>query len=385
MYSPKFTISNQVLKNIAAIEACREVIENAPIVPAYERKFKEEALARTVHHGTHIEGNDLSFEQANQVLKSSKNETDAGEAIRDTGVFARERDVQEVINYRMVMDWLDEQYKKRRNGGEHDDRRRRTEEQKSEFRYTEGMIKQIHKLTVNRIVLPENHGEYRKTQVVLRDSRTGEVTFRPPLAVEVPYLMEDFVAWANSPFGREVHSVLRAGISHYALAAIHPFVEGNGRTSRAFATLVLFMEGYDTRRLFSLEEYFDRDAESYYRSLITTSNQSKELTERDLTFWLEYFTFGLSLELSKVREKVRKLSIDSRIKSKRGEQVLLTDRQIKVVEYLSQNRVAVMSQLRDLFPEYSEDTVLRDMQALVAKEVVRKKGKTKGAIYELST
>ena len=145
------------------------------------------------------------------------------------------------------------------------------------------------------------------------------------------------------------------------------------------------MEGYDTRRLFSLEEYFDRDAESYYRSLIATSNQTKELTERDLTFWLEYFTFGLSLELSKVREKVKKLSIDSRIKAKRGEQVLLTDRQIRVVEYLSQNGVAVMSQLRDLFPEYSEDTVLRDMQSLVSKGVVKKKGKTKGAVYELST
>ena len=374
MYSPKYTISSQILKNISTIEVCREVIENAPIIPAYERKFKEEALVRTTHHGTHIEGNDLSLEQANQVLKGSKNETDAGEAISSSGVFARERDVQEVINYRMVMDYLSEQYDKKRKAGED-----------NLYRYTEGQVKQIHKLTVNRIVLPENQGDYRKTQVVLRDSRTGEVTFRPPPAVEVPYLMEDFVAWVNSPGGREVHSVLRAGVSHYALAAIHPFVEGNGRTSRAFAALVLFMEGYDTRRLFSLEEYFDRDAESYYRSLIATSNQTKELTERDLTFWLEYFTFGLSLELSKVREKVKKLSIDSRIKAKRGEQVLLTDRQIRVVEYLSQNGVAVMSQLRDLFPEYSEDTVLRDMQSLVSKGVVKKKGKTKGAVYELST
>src|SRR6266498_3604869 len=98
MYSPKYNISNQILKNIANIEACREVIENAPLIPAYERKFKEEALVRTVHHGTHIEGNDLSFEQANEVVRRSGGETDAGETIRQTGVFARERDVQEVIN-----------------------------------------------------------------------------------------------------------------------------------------------------------------------------------------------------------------------------------------------------------------------------------------------
>lgn len=376
MYSPKYTISNKILKNISLIEACREVIENAPLIPAYERKFKEEALVRTVHHGTHIEGNDLSFEQANQVVRYSQGETDAQESIKQSGVFARERDVQEVINYRMVLDWLDSEYEKRKNG--------ETEGQKN-YRYTEGQIKQVHKLVVHRVVSPDNQGEYRKTQVVLRDSRSGEVTFRPPPSVEVPYLMEDLVSWLNSSQGREVNSVLRAGIAHYALAAIHPFVEGNGRTSRAFATLILFSEGYDIRRLFSLEEYFDRDAESYYRALITTSSQSNDLVERDLTFWLEYFTLGLSLELSKVKEKVRKLSIDSRVKTKRGEQLLLTDRQIRIVEYLSQNSVAVMNQLKDLFPGYSDDTVLRDIQAMISKGIVTKKGRTKGAIYELST
>lgn len=374
MYSPKFTISNQVLKHISLIEACREVVENAPLIPAYERKFQEEAMARTVHHGTHIEGNDLSFEQANQIVKHSPGETDAGETIRQIGVFARERDVQEVINYRAVTDWLDEQYDRRKKGDEEDT-----------FRYTEGQIKQIHKLTVHRLVPSDNQGEYRKTQVVLRDSRTGEVTFRPPPSVEVPYLMEDVFAWLNSLQGREIHPVLRAGIAHYVIASIHPFVEGNGRTSRAFATLILFVEGYDIRRLFSLEEYFDRDAEAYYRALITTSNQSNDLVDRDLTLWLEYFTFGLSLELSRVKDKVRKLSIDSRIKSKRGEQILLTDRQIKVVEYLSQNSIAVMSQLKDLFPQFSDDTILRDIQALTAKGIVKKKGRTKGAVYELST
>ena len=287
--------------------------------------------------------------------------------------------MQEVLNYRMVLDWLDDEYSKRHTTNN------KESEKESPYRYIEGQIKQIHKLVVNRVIPTENQGAYRKTQVVLRDSRSGEVTFRPPPSVEVPYLMEDLVSWLNSTQGWEVHSVLRAGIAHYALAAIHPFVEGNGRTSRAFATLILFSEGYDIRRLFSLEEYFDHDAESYYRALITTSSQSNDLVERDLTFWLEYFTLGLSIELSRVKEKVRKLSIDLRIKTKRGEQLLLTDRQIKIVEYLSQNSIAVMSQLKDLFPDYSDDTVLRDIQAMINKGIVAKKGRTKGAVYELST
>lgn len=370
MYSPKFTISNAVLKNIGTIEACKEVVENAPIIPGYERQFREDALIRTVHHGTHIEGNDLSRDQAEKVIVGGGSETQAEIVGQKVNVVARDRDIQEIINYRAVMEQVDKIFQ------EHKD---------DQLRYSERQIKDIHKLTVHRLVDTDAAGDYRKTQVVLRDSRTGEVTFRPPPAVELPYLMEDFISWANSREGHDVHPVIRAAIAHYALAAIHPFVEGNGRTARAFATLIMFSEGYDIKRLFSLEEYFDRDAEAYYSTLITTSNQSKDLNERDLTSWIEYFTQGLSIELVRVRDRVRKLSIDARIKTKRGQQVLLSDRQITIVEYLSDNQKATMSVLRNVFSMISEDTVLRELQDLVKKRIIRKKGKTKGAYYELVT
>ena len=370
MYSPKYTISNQILKSIGLIEACREVVENAPLIPAYERQFQDEARARTVHHGTHIEGNDLSFTQAERVMMHARVETDSEKVAAKAQVVAKDRDIQEIINYRIVMEHVDDLFSR---------------SLEKESNYTETMIKNLHKMTVHKIVSEEVAGHYRQTQVVLKDSRTGEVTFRPPPAVEVTYLMEDFMEWINSKSGRDIHPVIRAGIAHYVLAAIHPFVEGNGRTARAFATLVLFVEEYDIKRLFSLEEYFDRDAESYYRALITTSNQSRDLADRDLTLWLEYFVQGLSIELDKVREKVRKLSVDTRIKIKRGQQVLLSERQIKIVEYLSANNRGGMSEFRTLLPMVSEDTVLRELQDLVGKNIIKKKGKTKGSYYELVT
>ncbi len=371
MYQPKYTISNSILKNIGAIDAAREVVENAPLIPAYEKQFQEDAMVRTVHHGTHVEGNDLSIEQAERVILGAPGVTSAVDAAQRVGLIARERDIQEVINYRNVVDFLDEKFTDFRKSAE------------EHFKYTETLIKQIHRATVYRIITDENAGHYRKTQVVLRDSRTGEVTFRPPPAVEVEYLMEDFVTWINSGTARELHPVLRAGIAHYILAAIHPFVEGNGRTARAFATLVLFVEGYDIKRLFSLEEYFDRDAESYYRSLIVTSNQSRELSDRDLTIWLEYFVEGLAIELTRIKDKIRKLSIDTKIKAKRGEQVALSERQIKLVEYLSDTGRGGMLELKPLLPNVSEDTVLRELQDLVKKNIIRKRGKTKGSYYEL--
>lgn len=373
MYFPKYNINNNILKNVATVDACKEVVENAPIIPAYERQFREDAVKRTVHHGTHIEGNDLTLEQAEKVIVGARGETNAEEVVGRVGVFARERDIQEVINYRGVMEYLDEEFDNFRNSGQ------------ERFDYSENQVRKIHKITVHRIVPEENQGEYRKTQVILRDSRTGEVTFRPPPAVEVPYLMEDLVSWLNEDQGKGTHPVIKAGIAHYALAAIHPFVEGNGRTARAFATLLLFLEGYDIKRLFSLEEYFDKDAESYYYTLIKTSSQSKEISERDLTDWIEYFTKGLAIELVRVRDRVRKLSVDTRIKLKRGQKVLLSERQVRIVEYLSANERGRMGELRDLFPMVSEDTVLRELQSLTEGGIIKRHGRTKGAYYELVT
>src|SRR4030043_985659 len=94
MYSPKFAITKKILRNIGTIEAAREVIINAPMVPAYEKKFREEAIVRTVHHGTHIEGNELNITEASAVLKGQP-------------IVGRDRDIQEVINYRNVIRYLD--------------------------------------------------------------------------------------------------------------------------------------------------------------------------------------------------------------------------------------------------------------------------------------
>src|SRR6266404_3974720 len=95
MYSPKFLISNKILKNISEAEASREVIENAPLVPSFEKQFQSDAVIRTIYHGTHIEGNDLTMIQTKKVLEGEE-------------VYGRPRDIQEVINYRNVVNLLDE-------------------------------------------------------------------------------------------------------------------------------------------------------------------------------------------------------------------------------------------------------------------------------------
>lgn len=349
MYTPKFTISNKILKNIGQIEGAREVIENAPLVPSFEKQFQTDAIIRTVYHGTHIEGNDLTLIQTKKVLEGEE-------------VYGRSRDIQEVINYRNVVKIIDDLSRKQGD-------------------YEIGQLKEVHKACVDKLVSDETAGVIRKSQVVIKEEGTGEIIFRPPSFLEVPYLLEDFFEWLNSEEGRETHSVIRASITHYILVAIHPFIEGNGRTARAFATLVLLKEGYDTKRFFALEEHFDRELHSYYSAFSSVDKQSMDIGERDLTPWLEYFTEALAVELNKIKEKVRKLSIDTKLKVKIGEQIALSERQVRLVEYISDQGMAIMGDLKSVIPMVSEDTILRDLKDLVDKGIIKKEGSTKAAKY----
>jgi len=347
MYAPQFTLNNQILINIGKVEACREVILNAPLLPLWEKRFREEALVRTVHHGTHLEGNQLDFQEAKEVVLSQNLHS------------IRTRDVLEVINYRAVMDYIENVWKQDRKN------------------LTEGLIKEVHRKVVDKI-LPENlSGHFRNKQVVIKDSQTGQVTFRPPEPEQLQYLLGQFLEWANSVNKETLHPVLKAGICHYELVRIHPFLDGNGRVARSLATLILYSEGYDIRRFFSLEEYYDRDPLTYYEHL-------QKAGSGDLTPWLEYFVKGLAVELEKIKERIQKLSSDTHLKQKLGgKQVFLNERQTKIIEYIQEVGYLQNQSFPSLFPDFSEDTVLRDIKELLENNLIRKIGKTKGARYIL--
>lgn len=354
MYHPKFTITNKILTEIGRIEAAKEIIENAPLVPAYEAKFRQEAIIRTVHHGTHIEGNELDTGEVKAVLEGGE-------------VDARDRDVQEVLNYRNVLKYID--------------KRKGTREKGQEIREKE--LLQIHRLTVDRLLSPDKAGKFRKTQVVVKNSKTGQVSFAPPPPQGVKRLAGEFFDWLNSSGAQEIHPVLQAGITHYVLAYIHPFVDGNGRAARALATLVLFSGGYDIKKFFSIEEYFDKNPARYYSTLQAVSNQKvRQLADRDVTVWLEYFCEGLAEELAQVRGRVQRLSLDLRLRGKTG-QIVLSERQMKLVEYIETYGSINNRGWRTILRQYSDDTILRDLADLARKGLIKKKGSTKGAVYVL--
>ena len=164
-------------------------------------------------------------------------------------VVARPRDIQEIINYRKVIELIDEEVKRKIEN------------------ITEPFIKKSTSNNCDKGPRGRHGGRVQKKQVVVKNSQTGEVTFTPPSAIDVPFLMREFVYWLNRDSTAELHPVLKAGIAHHELVRIHPFVDGNGRVARVLATLTMLLGGYDIRRFFSLEEYYDKDAQTYYENL----------------------------------------------------------------------------------------------------------------------
>lgn len=374
MFSPIFTINNQILKNIGTIEAAKAIIDEAPLIPAYEKQFQQEAIVRTVHYGTRIEGNDLTYQEVARLVEGRQ-------------ITAAERDIQEVINYRNVISYLEEIWATFDSGLPLPEEKfnQNVNPKDRPFFYSETLIKKIHALTTEKIIPETEIGKYRRQQVVLKNTRTGEIAHRPPPAIEVPYLMTDFVAWLNHPSSQDIHPSIRAAITQYILVAIHPFIEGNGRISRAFAMIPLYVEGYDIRRLFSLEEYFDRNAETYYNTIQSTHELNGEIFFRDLSQWISYYTEALAIELSRVKDKVQNLSRDLKFKQKLGgKQVHLTERQIKLVEYMQQFGGLRMPDAKSLLPMVSDDTIWRDLKKLIDDKVCEKRGSTKGAYYCLA-
>jgi Fic family protein len=300
------------------------------------------ALILEAHHTTHIEGTRLTLDQAEQLL--------AGKPVPE----ADPDDVRELLNYKKAFEFVSEYLE---DGGP----------------ITEGLVREIHKRLVEGVrggaAAP---GEYRNIQNYVVNSSTGETVYTPPPAHDVPIMMAELVDWLNQE--QEIHPVLVSGISQFQLVHIHPFLDGNGRTSRLLSTLCLYRAGYDFKRLFTISEYYDRDRSAFYRAI-----QSVREAEMDMTGWLQYFVEGLTTQLAEVRERgeqaIRK---DVLVKEHR-----LSDRQAKALGHILEHGSLTIKDFEALCPGVNRRTLQRELRNMVEKGVLVSEGATNRLIYLL--
>lgn len=119
--------------------------------------------------------------------------------------------------------------------------------------------------------------------------------------------MRDLVRWISEQ-ADSLPVPLLAGIAHYEFATIHPYYDGNGRTARLLATLILHKHGYGMRGICSLEEYYAKNLPAYYPALTIGGDDYYEgkRASADITGFLEYFVAGMADSFAHVKSQAEK-------------------------------------------------------------------------------
>jgi len=123
-------------------------------------------------------------------------------------------------------------------------------------------------------------------------------------------MMEALIDWVKEQITiEELPAPIVAGLFHYQFATIHPYYDGNGRTARLLTTFILHKMGYGMKGMYSLEEYYAKNLQGYYKALTIgeSHNYYGGREKADVTPFLDYFLEGMAIAFKSVRKKAQEL------------------------------------------------------------------------------
>ncbi len=347
MYIPNFTYTNKTIDNIAKIELSRGIILNTSITPKINSYLKKNAIIKSSHASTAIEGTTLTIAEVNKILNRPE--------------VTENKEEQEVLNYLNVLKGI-ERYQK--NG-------KITEELLLE------MNNEITKNTPDEVPHTKHYREFHVKDVNFKKDHIG---YMPPSPEHIPRLMKELLKWINNN-STEISPITVAGTAHYELVRIQPFTEGNGRTARVLTGLILYLRLFDPEKYFSLEQYYEADKKAYLNALNLSFGDPNGLTK-----WMEYFTDGINVSLSTVRDEISKLmnvpstsKNQSTIKTDHIREEQVKKNQIKIITFLHEYGKITLKETQKLLGATQQESI-NQLQKLEELSIIKEK-KRKGSIY----
>ncbi|XP_014259522.1 adenosine monophosphate-protein transferase FICD homolog isoform X2 [Cimex lectularius] len=254
-------MDNSVLRRI---DGKRDTVSRIPETNAALMKAKREAYYQHIYHTVGIEGNTMTLSQTRTIVETRM--AVGGKSIAEHNEILGLDAALKYINTTLI----------HRIG-----------------RLTIEDILELHKRVLG-FADPTEGGAFRRTQVFVGDHV-------PPAPSSIPPLMSEFKEWLNSWKSMTLHPVRYAALAHYKLVHIHPFHDGNGRTSRLLMNMILMNAGYppviilkqDRLRYYQvLEAANEGDVRPFMRFIA-------ECTERTLDLFL-WSTSEYSSEVSAI-------------------------------------------------------------------------------------
>ena len=280
MFQPKYTITDKLLNNVTRIYLLVRGLNDRRFPSLILAEMENTARAVSTFASTSIEGNSLPLTVVKQLLKNRPAQ------IQDT-----ER---EVLNYNQAMVFL-----------------RDLLAQDRQLKLSLPLVLKIHKTVTDGLMPRFESGKLRQKPVWVNDPRTGQPVYLPPDHEQVDGLMRDLITYVNRRQD-EVDPLIIAGVFHKQMVIIHPFMDGNGRTTRLATKILLARMGLDTFNLFSFENYYNQDVTRYFSTVGEFGDYLSLTGSIDFTAWLEYFTQGIIDELQRVSALLPDLSVEGR-------------------------------------------------------------------------
>lgn len=232
-----------------------ELSHKKPANAVQLQKLRDFFSVQYTYDSNRIEGNTLTFQETHLVINEGM--TIGGKSMREH---------LEAINHSEAIDYLYDVVAKKRA-------------------VNERMLKDLHHLVLKGIDR-DNAGRYRSVPV-----RIGGSSFVPAQPYLVPKLMEEVFEFYET-HKRTLHPVVLAAEMHERVVTVHPFIDGNGRTSRLIMNLILMMSGFT---IVNLKGDYDSRMR-YYAALEKSQAQNDKSDFIDLI--VEHAIFSLREHIS---------------------------------------------------------------------------------------
>ena len=341
MFHPKYVITHLLLENIKRIYSLVQGLNQRHFPDVVLVEMQKTAEAVSAYASTSIEGNPLPLTDVKALLKNRP------EAIRDS-----ER---EVLNYNEILKEINQKL------------------EKGHIPITRELVLFIQKKVTHKLLPAYQSGKLRVDPVFVNDPRERQTIYWPPDAQDVPTLLQDLIQFVEDNKNK-IDSLILAGLFHKQMVIIHPFMDGNGRTTRLVTKILLADMGLNTFNLFSFENYYNRNVTRYFETVGVRGNYYDITEQIDFTVWLEYFTGGIIDELLRVEKTLPTVIVPPQAQLKPYHQ--------KIIEFINQKGYITDRDYASLI-ERAKPTRRLDFNKLIELDLIVRKGKGKNTYYIL--
>ena len=302
----KAVLNNDIVRMITNIEQNKFTLNNIKLPAITRNKLRKNSKKKSSYASNKIEGNPLTEKQVSDVIDKDEHKH-----------FLKPE--QEVRNYYMALNYLEEQIAKKAP-------------------FTKELILKVQSI-VEKGASKEKIGLRGAMPpgylFAVYDSETQEAEYIPPEYNEIPELLDELVEYVNTT---DDHPLIIAAIVHYQIITIHAFEDGNGRTARLLSGYILDYYGYGFQGIGSLEEYFAYDSDEYYSSLqmgLPALYYMGRENPPHPEIWITYFLRMMELYSNKVCE----LSMETNKQSEQVNLSYLNKKDKELLAYLIENKM----------------------------------------------